>query len=117
MKKVAIIFNHPPHGNALGREGLDLALALSDINKISVFFINDGVFHLLPDQQPDKILMRDYIATFGMLELYDIDDIYICGQSVAERHLTSIPLILDAQIVDKATLTALLATQDTILQF
>lgn len=117
MKKVAIIFNHIPHGSTLGREGLDLSLALSDINQISVFFINDGVLHLLPNQQPDKILQRDYIATFGMLELYDIDNVYICRQSLQERAMENLPRVLEGQVVDKQTLTELLNHQDTVLQF
>lgn len=116
MKKVAIIFNQTPHGNAKGREALDLALALSDINQISVFFIGEGVFHLLANQQPDKILMRDYIATLAMLGLYDIDDIYVCSTSLANYKLTEQPLVIDAKAVTKETIASLLVTYDTILQ-
>jgi tRNA 2-thiouridine synthesizing protein C len=38
-----------------------------------VFFVGDGVFQLLPGQQPQAMLARDYIATFKVLPLYDID--------------------------------------------
>ncbi|WP_392558707.1 sulfurtransferase complex subunit TusC [Orbus mooreae] len=117
MKKVAIIFNHPPHGSARGREGLDLSLALSDINQISIFFINNGVFHLLENQQPDKILLRDYIATFGMLELYDIENIYICQQSLIERKIDRLPHVIDGALVDKQTIVKLLADHNAIIQF
>jgi len=116
LKKIAIIFNQAPHGNAKGRETLDLILALSDVNQISVFFNDEGIFHLLQNQQPDKILMRDYIATFGMLELYDISDIYICTTSLAKYNLTSQPLIIDAKRVTKQTIANLLVTYDAILQ-
>jgi len=116
LKKVAIIFNQAPHGNAKGRETLDLVLALSDINQISVFFIDEGIFHLLSDQQPNKILMRDYIATFGMLELYDINDIFICNASLTKYNLTTQPLIIDAKLVTKQTIANLLVTHDTILK-
>lgn len=117
MKNIAIVFNHPPHGTSQGREGLDLSLALSDINQVSVFFINAGVLHLLANQQPDKILMRDYIATFGMLELYDISNIYVCESSLAKYHLSPHQLILDAEIISKTALAQQLAAQNTILQF
>ncbi|WP_392561251.1 sulfurtransferase complex subunit TusC [Orbus sturtevantii] len=115
MKKIAIIFNQAPHGTAKGRETLDLVLALSDINQISVFFIGEGVLHLLSNQQPDKILMRDYITTFGMLELYDINDIYICSTSLAQYNLASQQLIIDAKAVTKQAIAHLLVTYDTIL--
>ncbi|WP_392564921.1 sulfurtransferase complex subunit TusC [Orbus wheelerorum] len=116
MKKIAIIFDQAPHGNAKGRETLDLVLALSDINQISVFFINEGIFHLLKDQQPDKILMRDYIATFGMIELYDINDIYVCNESLTKYNLATQPLIIDAKPATKQTIASLLVTYDTIIK-
>lgn len=117
MKNVAIMFNQVPHGNAKGREALDLSLAISDINHVTVFFINDGVFHLLSDQQPEKILMRDYIATLGMLDLYDITDIYACETSLKRRGLHNQNLVIDTQIISQQAINDLLATQDVIFQF
>lgn len=117
MKKVAIIISTPPHGNAKGREALDVALAMSTINHISVFFIGDGVFHLLPNQYPEQILMRDYIATFNMLELYDIEDVYICESSLNARNLVNITFTFPCSIIDTQSLNQLLATQDVILRF
>ncbi|OCG05220.1 sulfurtransferase complex subunit TusC [Gilliamella sp. wkB112] len=117
MKKVAIIINTPPHGNAKGREALDIALAMSVINHISVFFIGDGVLHLLPEQYPEKILMRDYIATFNMLELYDIEDVYVCESSLNARNLTNATLNIPNKIIDTQALQRLFAVQDVILRF
>lgn len=117
MKKVAIIISTPPHGNAKGREALDVALAMSTINHISVFFIGDGVFHLLPNQYPEQILMRDYIATFNMLELYDIEDVYICESSLNARNLINTTFTFSCSIIDTQSLNQLLATQDVILRF
>ena len=117
MKKVAIIISSAPHGTAKGREALDTALALSTFNHISVFFIGDGVFHLLANQHPELILMRDYIATFNMLELYDIEDVYVCKASLDERNLNQIPLNIANQLIDDKQLTQLLANQDAVLRF
>lgn len=117
MKNVAIIISSPPHGNAKGREALDAALALSAINHISVIFIDSGIFHLLTNQSPEQILMRDYIATFNMLELYDIEDVYVDQSSLRAEHLTDITLNIPTQIIDRLTLNQLLAKQDMILRF
>ncbi|MWP61926.1 sulfurtransferase complex subunit TusC [Gilliamella sp. Pas-s25] len=117
MKKVAIIISSPPHGNAKGREALDIALATSAFNQISVFFVDDGVFHLLPNQQPDQILMRDYIATFNMLELYDVDDVYVCKSSLKSRKLTLIPRNIPSKEIDTLSIAQLLTAQDVILRF
>ncbi len=117
MKNVAIIISTPPHGNAKGREALDTALALSTFNHISVFFMGDGVFHLLPNQHPEEILMRDYIATFNMLELYDIEDVYVCKTALDERYLSQIALNIPNQQIEITQFHQLLADQDTILRF
>ena len=117
MKNVAIIISAPPHGNAKGREALDTILALSAFNHISVFFMGDGVFHLLPNQHPEDILMRDYIATFNMLELYDIEDVYVCKTSLGERNLNQIAINIPSQLIENKQLKQFLASQDAILHF
>lgn len=77
-----------PHGTAAGREGLDALLATSALtDDLAVFFIADGVFQLLPGQKPDAVLARDYIATFKLLGLYDIEQCWVCAASLRERGL------------------------------
>lgn len=90
MNSVAIVFSQPPHGSSAGREGLDAVLAISALSEnVALFFIGDGVFQLVQGQQPQRILARDYIATFGVLPLYDVEQCYLCAQSLAERGLRS----------------------------
>ncbi len=73
----------------LGREGLDALLATSALTEdIGVFFMGDGVFQLLAGQQPQAILARDYIATFKVLPLYDIETCYVCADSLTVRGLS-----------------------------
>ena len=117
MKKVAIIISSPPHGSAKGREALDIALAASAFNHISVFFIDDGIFHLLPNQSPEHILMRDYIATFNMLELYDIEDVYVCESSFNTRNLAKVTQNIACKVINNQSLNQLLNIQDVILTF
>lgn len=87
MKRIAFVFSTAPHGTAAGREGLDALLATSALtDDLAVFFIADGVFQLLPGQKPDAVLARDYIATFKLLGLYDIEQCWVCAASLRERH-------------------------------
>ncbi|MBT0727293.1 sulfurtransferase complex subunit TusC [Rosenbergiella australiborealis] len=86
MNSIAFIFKHPPHGSSSGREGLDALLATAALSEdIGVFFIGEGVFHLLNSQQPKTIFARDYIVAFKLLELYDIENVYVCQQSLTTR--------------------------------
>ncbi|WP_437215495.1 sulfurtransferase complex subunit TusC [Pectobacterium sp. LFLA-215] len=119
MKRVAFVFTHSPHGSASGREGLDALLAMSALTEdIGVFFVGDGVFQLLPQQQPDQILMRNYIATFGVLPLYDIDSCYLCETSVRQRGLNiDTNWVLDVELLAPEAWRSKLASYHSILSF
>ncbi|HEY1845742.1 MAG TPA: sulfurtransferase complex subunit TusC [Buttiauxella sp.] len=113
MKRVAFVFKSAPHGTTAGREGLDALLATSALSEdMGVFFIGDGIFQILPGQQPDKILSRDYISTFRVLPLYDIEQCYLCAESARERGLSE----NSAWVVAAASLEPD-ALRDTLHQF
>lgn len=119
MKRVAFVFTHPPHGDAAGREGLDALLAMSALSEdVGVFFIGDGVFQLLPGQQPEKILMRNYIATFGVLPLYDIERRYVCAASLQQRGIApDTPWTLGAEVLPADAIRAELARCHVVINF
>ncbi|ROS10235.1 tRNA 2-thiouridine synthesizing protein C [Raoultella sp. BIGb0399] len=119
MKRVAFVFSSAPHGTASGREGLDALLATSALtDELGVFFVGDGVFQLLPGQTPSAVLARDYIATFKLLSLYDIDACWICAASVRDRGLdAATPWIVDAEWLEPEALRARLDDFNVILRF
>ncbi len=119
MKRVAFVFRLAPHGSTSGREGLDALLATSALSEdIGVFFVGDGVLQLLPGQQPAKVLGRDYIATFRILPLYDIDQCYLCAASVRERGLSGqASWVIDAEELEPDALREKLNQYDVVLTF
>jgi tRNA 2-thiouridine synthesizing protein C len=132
MKRVAFVFSSAPHGSAAGsveignfkhaaagREGLDALLATSALtDDIGVFFVGDGVFQLLPEQRPGAVLARDYIATFKLLSLYDIDQCWLCADSARERGLDpATPWVVDVECLAPDALRARLHEFDVILRF
>lgn len=119
MKSIAFVFTRAPHGSSSGREGLDAALATAALcDRVSLFFIGDGVLQLSENQQPERVLARNYIATFGVLPLYDVEQCYLCAASLAERGLSpEAARVLPAEVLDSATLHARLRTADHILTF
>lgn len=118
MKRIAFVFSTAPHGSASGREGLDALLATSALTEaLGVFFISDGVFQLLPGQKPDAVLARDYIATFKLFDLYDIDQCWICAASLRERGLENINFVVDATPLEPVALRRELGNYDVILRF
>lgn len=119
MKKIAFLFTQSPHGTSAGREGLDAVLAASAFSdNISVFFVSDGVFQILPQQEPNKILARNYVATFGVLSLYDIDECFICSDSLKARGLeTQKDWVVDVNYLNGRQIAALLSEHDVVLTF
>ena len=119
MKRIAFIFTSAPHGSAAGREGLDALMATSAFtDDIGVFFIGDGVFQLLTNQQPAAILARDYIATFKILPLYDIEDCWVCLASMRERGLSdATPFVVPVQMLEPDALRDRLDEYDVVMTF
>ncbi len=117
MKRIAFVFTRGPHGSSGGREGLDVLLAVSALNKsLDVFFISDGVLQLLPNQNPEKILARNYIATFGLLKFYDVQKFYFCSVSLKERGLTHVTdWVLDAKALSPNELRSKMSMYDIII--
>lgn len=118
MKTLGFVFRTAPHGSASGREGLDAVLATSAYSEdIAVFFHADGVMQLLANQTPQAILSRDYIATFKMLDLYDIEQIYVCRRSLEERGVESSSLLIDVTVCEPEVFSAHLHACQRILTF
>ena len=81
-------------------------------------FVGDGVLQLLPGQQPEKILARNYIATFGVLPLYDVERCYLCQASLQERGLSQVAdWVLDAEVLAPDELRRELAGYDAVMTF
>ena len=100
MTKIAFICRRGPHGTASGREGLDALLATSALTEsLALFLIGDGVLQLLREQSPQGILQRHYAPTFKMLELYDVEEVYVCAASLAERGLTAGDLLIPVTVL------------------
>lgn len=119
MKRVAFVFATAPHGSTAGREGLDALLATSALSDdLGVFFIGDGVFQPLSQQTPGVILARDYIATFKLLSLYDIENCWICAASMRERGLNAqASFVTDVEALEPDVLRQKLNEYDVILRF
>ncbi|MGY4004173.1 sulfurtransferase complex subunit TusC [Aeromonas sanarellii] len=103
MTKIAFICRRGPHGSASGREGLDALLATSALTEsLALFLMGDGVLQLVKEQSPQATLQRHYAPTFKMLELYDIEEVYVCAVSLAERGLTVADLLIPVTLLSPA---------------
>ena len=118
--KLAFLFRTAPHGNAISREGLDALLAATafcDEEDIGVFFIDDGVLNLLDRQNPELLLQKDFIRTFKLLDLYDIEQRFVCADSLDQYNLHTEQLIISAEKIDRTSLINKLSQAEKVFTF
>ena len=113
MNQIAFIFRQAPYGHASGREGLDAMLATSAYTEsLAAFIMDDGVYQLIQQQQSAAILAKDHSAMFKLCELYDIENIYVSAESLAERDITFDQLLIPVKVLtQEAFYSQLLAYQ------
>ena len=118
--KLAFLFRTAPYGNAISREGLDALLAATafcDEEEIGVFFIDDGVLNLLDGQNPELLLQKDFIRTFKLLDLYDIEQRFVCADSLDQYNLQTEQLIISAEKIDRTLLINKLSQAEKVFTF
>ena len=118
--KLAFLFRTAPHGNTISREGLDALLAATafcDEEEIGVFFIDDGVLNLLDGQNPELLLQKDFIRTFKLLDLYDIEQRFVCTDSLDQYNLQTEQLIISAEKIDRTSLINKLNQAEKVFTF
>ncbi|USD60702.1 sulfurtransferase complex subunit TusC [Vibrio sp. SCSIO 43140] len=118
MTTLAFVFSSLPHASAAGREGLDALLATSAFTEdIKVFFVGNGVNQLRKGQETRSILSRDYISAFKLMDLYDIEQVFVCEQSLERYRLTEEELLISAQVVSACAIADELNQCHKVLTF
>ena len=118
--KIAFLFRTSPHGTSISREGLDAILAATafcEPDDIGVFFIDDGVLNLINAQQPELIQQKDFIRTFKLLDLYDVEQRFICTESLQKFKLEDKQLTLSCKKIDRSLLIEKLNQTEKLFTF
>ena len=118
--KIAFFFLFSPHGTSISREGLDAILAATafcEPNDIGIFFIDDGVLNLIDNQQPEIIQQKDFIRTFKLLDLYDVEQRFICTASLQKFKLDNRELILSCEKINRSLLLEKLNQAEKLFTF
>ncbi|GAA6185959.1 MULTISPECIES: sulfurtransferase complex subunit TusC [Alteromonadaceae] len=116
MKSLAIINQTGPMNNNAGQESVDLVLASASFGQfVSVFFIDDGVFQLLTNQNPGELEHKHFAKSFGAFEFYDVENIFVCKESLEKRGLDKAQLNVSCQLLTPSELNAQLQKSDNII--
>ena len=117
-KTISILNTSAPFGQPNAKDALDVALIMGTYEQTThLFFQGDGVWQLVTHQQPESIQVKDFLKTFSAFEFYDLENIYVCKQSLVERNLSENFHIENVQVLEKSDFSTKLTSSDVILRF
>ena len=117
-KTLLLIIRRAPYGDRLGRAAYDLALAAAAFEQpVSMLFMDDGIWHLLPDQKPAAISAKSISSTLDSLPLYDIEIVYADARSTEARGLTGGELRGGVALIAPSKLGDFIEGFDTVVSF
>lgn len=112
---ITFISRSAPYGRHNPQLCLDMALACAVFEqRVNYLFLDDGVYQLLKHQNAEGIGAKTLGNALETLELYGIDNVLVDADSLKARALTSSDLLLPAQPVSRAEISALLQESDTV---
>jgi|TARA_R100001377_G_scaffold51697_1_gene30241 tRNA 2-thiouridine synthesizing protein C len=115
---LAIINSKAPFSSDFGKDALDVALIFGSFEqKVSLFFQGDGVYQLIAKQDGALVSIKDYLKTFSAFEFYDIEDIYVCQQSLVNRQLDESFHIDNVNVLASAEFALALNRHQHVLRF
>lgn len=117
-KLTAILNSKAPYSNTAGKDALDIALIFGSFEQpTSLFFQGDGVWQLMQGQNGTIISVKDYLKTFAAFKFYDLENIYVCQESLIQRGLTDNFHIDQVQVLARDEFAEKLALHHTVLRF
>lgn len=118
IKKFLYVNRRAPHGSIYAQESLETVLIGAAFDQdVSMLFIDDGVFQIKKDQNPDGLDMKNFSKTYRALEMYDVEKLFVEQESLAERGLSKEDLLVDVEVLSRAQVSSLIDEQDVVLGF
>ncbi|WFF42875.1 sulfurtransferase complex subunit TusC [Salinicola endophyticus] len=113
-----VILRHPPHGSSWLREGVDVALVAAAFGQaVGLLFQGDGVFALVEGQGAGPLGQKGTHAQLAMLEMYDIERLWVSASALRARGLTLADLALPALALEADEIDHLVHAQPRTLLF
>jgi tRNA 2-thiouridine synthesizing protein C len=118
MPSIAIINQSAPYGTSNAFESLDLAMISGTFGQdVSLFFIGDGVFQLLHEQNPDIKGIKNLNKVMKSLVFFDVEKLYVCEHSMQKRGLTIKDLSIEVVSLTQTAISELLSSHNRIMVF
>ena len=118
VKKFIYVNRKAPHGTIYAHEALEVVLIAAAFEQdVSLAFIDDGVYQLKNVQNTDGIATKNFTKTFGALEMYDVEKLYVEKESLEERGLSEDDLSVDVEVLASSELKKLFNESEVFFNF
>ena len=118
IKKFLYINRRPPHGSIYAHEALEVVLIGAAFDQdVSLAFIDDGVYQLKKNQDTSDINTKNFSKTYGALEMYDVEKLYVEKESLEQRGLSEDDLMVDVKILTSDEVKKIITDSEVILNF
>jgi tRNA 2-thiouridine synthesizing protein C len=118
VKKFLYINRRAPHGSIYAHEALEVVLIGAAFDQdVSLAFIDDGVYQLKKNQDTSDINTKNFSKTYGALEMYDVEKLYVEKESLEQRGLSEDDLMVDVKILTSDEMKKIIAESEVILNF
>lgn len=118
IQKIMFIMRHAPHGTIYSYEGLETVLIMAAYEQdLSMAFVGDGVFALVKDQDTSDIGIKGFIKTYGALEDYEVEKLYVDRQSMEERGLTPDDFAVPVEVKEAKEIAAIMEEQHATIPY
>jgi tRNA 2-thiouridine synthesizing protein C len=116
VKRFMYVNRRAPYGTIYALECLEVVLVAAAFDQdVSVVFLDDGVCQLKKDQDTTGIGMKNFSKTYGALDDYDVEKIYVEKESLDARGLTADDLVIPVEVLPADDLRDVMAQQDVVI--
>ncbi|CAD5258351.1 MULTISPECIES: sulfurtransferase complex subunit TusC [Halomonadaceae] len=113
-----VIIRHAPHSSNWLREGLDAALVAAAFGQpVHLLFMGQGIMALLKEQGSGAPGQKATLPTIDMLEMYDIDKLWVTEEALQGMHLSADSLVEGITLIADQEIPGLLQQHTQILNF
>jgi tRNA 2-thiouridine synthesizing protein C len=116
IKRFMYVNRRAPYGTIYALECLEVVLVAAAFDQdVSVVFLDDGVCQLKKNQDTTGIGMKNFSRTYGALDDYDVEKIYVEKESLEARGLTADDLVIPVEVMAADELSEIMAQQDVVI--
>lgn len=116
IKRFMYVNRKAPYGTIYALENLEVVLIAAAFDQdVSMVFLDDGVCQLKKEQDTTGIGMKNFSKTYGALDDYDVEKIYVEKESLEARGLTTDDLVIPVEVVATEKLREIMAQQDVVI--